>query len=62
MAIVIVKQLFGGIGMNFANPALVGRIVLFVSFASSMNNWVFPDAAWTSCPALPRWLWPTSPS
>ena len=45
IAIVIVKQLFGGIGMNFANPALVGRIVLFVSFASSMNNWVFPDAA-----------------
>ena len=44
-AIVVVKQLFGGIGMNFANPALVGRIVLFVSFASSMNNWVFPDAA-----------------
>ena len=45
VAIVIVKQLFGGIGMNFANPALVGRIVLFISFASSMNNWVFPDAA-----------------
>lgn len=45
VAIVIVKQLFGGIGMNFANPALVGRIVLFISFASSMNKWVFPDAA-----------------
>ena len=45
VAIVITKQLFGGLGMNFANPALVGRIVLFVSFASSMNNWVFPDAA-----------------
>ena len=41
----IVKQLFGGIGMNFANPALVGRIVLFISFAGSMNKWVFPDAA-----------------
>ena len=45
VAIVIVKQLFGGIGMNFANPALVGRIVLFISFAGSMNKWVFPDAA-----------------
>ena len=45
VAIVVVKQLFGGIGMNFANPALVGRIVLFISFAGSMNNWVFPDAA-----------------
>ena len=45
VAIIVVKQLFGGIGMNFANPALVGRIVLFVSFAGSMNKWVFPDAA-----------------
>ena len=39
-SIVVVKQLYGGIGKNFANPALVGRIVLFVSFASSMNNWL----------------------
>ena len=46
VAIVIVKQLFGGIGMNFANPALVGRIVLFISFSDSMaQNWVFPNAA-----------------
>ena len=44
-AILITKQLFGGIGMNFANPALVGRIVLFVSFPNEMNAWVFPDAA-----------------
>ena len=43
--IVITKQLFGGLGYNFANPALVGRIVLFISFAGSMNKWVFPDAA-----------------
>ena len=45
VAIIVVKQLFGGIGMNFANPALVGRIVLFISFAGAMNKWVFPDAA-----------------
>ena len=45
VAIVIVKQLFGGIGMNFANPALVGRIVLFISFSGAMTNWVYPDAA-----------------
>jgi electron transport complex protein RnfD len=45
VAIVIVKQLFGGIGMNFANPALVGRIVLFVSFSSAMTHWVYPAAA-----------------
>jgi electron transport complex protein RnfD len=38
VAIVAVKQLFGGIGRNFANPALTARIVMIVSFASSMTN------------------------
>ncbi len=32
VAIVVVKQMFGGIGMNFVNPALAARIVLLVSF------------------------------
>ncbi len=42
VAITIVKQLFGGIGQNFANPAIVARIVLLVSFGSHMSNWVKP--------------------
>lgn len=42
VAIVIVKQLFGGIGQNFANPAITARIVLMVSFPSAMTNWVAP--------------------
>ncbi len=33
-AIVVVKQMFGGIGHNFVNPALVGRIILLMSFDS----------------------------
>lgn len=45
VAIVITKQLFGGLGMNFANPALVGRIVLFTGFAARMTAWVYPDGA-----------------
>ena len=49
-AIVIVKQLFGGIGKNFANPALVGRIVLFLSFSKTMTAWVFPDAVSSATP------------
>ena len=36
IAIVVVKCLFGGIGQNFANPAIVARIVLFLSFSDSM--------------------------
>ena len=39
VAIVIVKQFFGGLGQNFANPAITARIVLFVSFATDMKTW-----------------------
>lgn len=42
IAIVITKMLFGGLGYNFANPAIVGRIVLALSFTSAMSNWVAP--------------------
>jgi electron transport complex protein RnfD len=45
VAIVITKQLFGGLGFNFANPALVGRIVLFLGFPARMTAYVFPDLA-----------------
>jgi electron transport complex protein RnfD len=38
-AIIVVKQLFGGIGRNFANPAITARIFLFISFASNMSTW-----------------------
>ena len=43
VAIVIIKQLFGGLGYNFANPALVGRIVLFLGFTSRLTAYVYPD-------------------
>lgn len=42
IAIVIIKQLFGGIGQNFANPAIAARIVLMLSFTSQMSEWVVP--------------------
>lgn len=42
VSIVIVKQLFGGLGQNFANPAIVGRIVLMISFPAAMGTWVQP--------------------
>lgn len=46
VAIVVAKQMFGGLGQNFVNPALVGRIVLMGSFPDAMNNWVAP-LSWT---------------
>ncbi len=44
VAIVVVKQMFGGIGQNFVNPALTARIVLMTSFPSPMSSWVQPFA------------------
>ncbi len=44
VAIFIVKMLFGGIGQNFANPAITGRIVLMLSFTSYMSSWTAPFA------------------
>ena len=41
-AILMVKQLFGGIGYNFANPAITARIILATSFAGAMTNFVHP--------------------
>lgn len=42
IAIVIIKQLFGGLGYNFANPAIVGRIAMAVGFASRMAAYPKP--------------------
>ncbi len=55
VAIVVVKQMFGGIGQNFANPAITARIVLLVSFASAMTGFTAPakstvDAITTATP------------
>ena len=55
IAIVIVKQLFGGLGYNFANPAIVARIALAMGFASRMANYAFPPSgvdAFTSATPL----------
>lgn len=52
VAIVVVKQLFGGLGQNFINPALGARVFLFISYAKYMTNWAIPgvDAVSTATP------------
>ena len=44
VAIVVVKQMFGGIGQNFVNPALTARVILMTSFPSKMTTWTAPFA------------------
>ncbi len=38
-SVVVVKMMFGGIGENFANPAVTGRIFLFLSFGKEIASW-----------------------
>jgi electron transport complex protein RnfD len=45
VAIVITKQLFGGLGFNVFNPALIGRAFLLISFPRLMTIWKEPTAA-----------------
>lgn len=51
-AIVVVKQLFGGLGHNFMNPALAARAMLLASWPVEMTKWVTPgaDAVTTATP------------
>lgn len=53
IAIVIVKQFFGGIGHNFANPAMTARIALMVSFPAAMTKFITPFAVDTVSSATP---------
>lgn len=45
VAIIITKQLFGGLGYNIFNPALIGRAFLLISFPRAMTIWTEPNAA-----------------
>ena len=45
VAIILVKQLFGGLGKNFANPAITARIIMFLAFPLTMTTWVVPELA-----------------
>lgn len=44
-AIIIVKQLYGGLGQNFMNPALAARCFLLISFTGRMTNFVYDGVA-----------------
>ena len=48
-AIIVVKQLFGGLGQNFMNPALAARCFLMISFAGKMTTFTY-DAVSTATP------------
>lgn len=51
-AIIVVKQLYGGLGQNFMNPALAARCFLLISFAGKMTTFTepFSDAVASATP------------
>ena len=55
LAIVLAKHLYGGLGYNPFNPAMVGYVVLLVSFPAEMTQWIPPQLEAFDYPRLPVW-------
>lgn len=54
LAIIIGKQVFGGIGQNLFNPAMVARVALLISFPVEMTRWMLPTPLFSAqAPTLP---------
>ena len=54
-AIVVAKHLFGGLGHNTFNPAMVAHVVMQVSFPSDLTNWL-PPAGFDMADAVASYL------
>lgn len=55
-AIILAKHLYGGLGMNPFNPAMVGYVIMLVSFPLEMSAWVAPGDAPSLTQSLERFL------
>lgn len=63
IAIILIKQMFGGIGSNFMNPAMASRTILMISWASAMSTVVVGRGVDTLTSATPLALaYSSSPS
>lgn len=51
VAVAITKQLFGGIGYNIFNPALMGRAFVLITWPRAMTSWIVPTAAFVGLDA-----------
>lgn len=52
-AIALVKQAFGGLGQNWANPAIAGRVFAFVAWSKEMTSWTPPFSSDSLTSATP---------
>ncbi|HCW7015012.1 TPA: electron transport complex subunit RsxD [Citrobacter farmeri] len=51
-AVIIAKQLYGGLGQNPFNPAMIGYVVLLISFPVQMTSWLPPQGIAATTPGL----------
>lgn len=51
-AVIIAKQLYGGLGQNPFNPAMIGYVVLLISFPVQMTNWLPPYEIAATVPGM----------
>ncbi len=51
VAVAITKQLFGGLGYNIFNPALIGRAFALITWPRAMTTWFTPTAAFVAMDA-----------
>ena len=51
-AVVVAKHLYGGLGHNVFNPAMVGYVVVLVSFPQAMTQWLAPREIAAQVPGL----------
>ena len=54
-AIVLAKHLYGGMGSNLFNPAMVGYVVLLISFPTEMTRWLPPQSAELGLQSISAW-------
>jgi electron transport complex protein RnfD len=59
-SVLIAKHLYGGLGYNPFNPAMVGYVVLLISFPLQMSSWAPPRPLTDACPASGRRCRPVS--
>ena len=52
IATALIKEVFGGLGQNFMNPALAARVLLFTAWMQPMTHWTLPGGAYDAVTAV----------
>ncbi|MBB1486494.1 RnfABCDGE type electron transport complex subunit D [Oceanospirillum sediminis] len=58
LAIVIIKQIFGGLGQNVFNPAMAARVMLLIAFPVEMTQWINPAPVLDNMPSALTFQFP----